>query len=164
MDRTTGQRPPASSESLSVGHRRLGSRGHSRSRPERLRITAVAADCLCGAAARSHGMRICPSARDGPAPVRCSPLHAQRPLPHPRPFILLELDMNDTARTITVRLLTGSLGPHDETVITIPAPEGAALPPLVIEDPSPHYPGAWRRVSGSGDVPTYTRLARVVAP
>ena len=37
--------------------------------------------------------------------------------------------MNDTDRTITIRLLTGSLGPHDETVITIAAPEGAAFAP-----------------------------------
>lgn len=72
--------------------------------------------------------------------------------------------MSDTARTIHITLSTGSLGPRRDTTLSIALPDGADLPPLVIEDPSPQYPGAWRRVSGRANEPSYVRIARIAAP
>lgn len=70
----------------------------------------------------------------------------------------------DTVRSVEVRLISGSLGPGDDAVITITLPDGADGPPLVIEDPTPDRRGAWRRVSAPPDGIAYVRIPRIAAP
>lgn len=72
--------------------------------------------------------------------------------------------MTDIQRTVQATFVTNSPGPERALTATVQLPEGSAVPPLLVEDPSPQLPGGWRRVSGPGQDPAYIRLPRIAAP
>ena len=72
--------------------------------------------------------------------------------------------MTNTTRSTDITLLTGSLGPQNGEVVSVPLVGDAMLPPLLIEDPSPHFPGVWRRLPGTSGDHTYVRVPRIAAP
>ena len=72
--------------------------------------------------------------------------------------------MSTAASTRLVTLMTGSLGPSRHVAVAIPVDDGATAAPLLIEDPAPDFPGAWRRVTADGAAPAYVRVARIAAP